>query len=626
MTHSARPLALFISYSHKDDDLRAKLDAHLSLLKRQDVFDVWHDRRIAAGREWAGEIDNALEDADVVLLLVSSDFLASDYCYDKEMVRALQRHDQGSARVVPVILRPCDWQSSQFGRLQALPRDGHPVVSYANVDTALTEVALALRALADEIRGGGATSRASNASAAALAPAIQPQLAVPTHLGERPKPTDRSNAPPSAAASKGSTHRPDTPQKRKLKIGAIKFWFVEIGPFELDWLLVSIVLVAGAAASAGITYWFILKPRLDEARDFMRRAEYANAAKTFESVPQWAKALPCVDAIAAQARFGSRLSSGEHIRTLTPELDALRTRYPDAPDVLVFEGLKSYRVDNNPKQALEQFTRAADSDKAHVEAHFLAAGRDIDLAYVALSQGDELQARLAAAEARRLIDRAVSQSPFAETLPRYANQIGELYELEGDFRRAYAGYAKLAPHSLSALQAAFVSWRLPEDRIALRNSLEATEVATGRAETGDLGDTEGWSFRISAIDIVDVHPKAEKLCLLAWAVEISKSLQSPSENENTTATPSGPTASPEPCGKGAVADRAREIVCVQVLTAQQAISPSDARQKVLENWRASRLRCGQELQPLPVLPQHAADAKRAALPRIWGDESELKPI
>ena len=98
-------------------------------LSDRTCFDVWHDRRIAPGQEWAGEIDDALEHADVVLLLVSADFLASDYCYDKEMTRALTRHEQGSARVVPVILRPCDWQSSPFGKLQALPLDGKPVTS-----------------------------------------------------------------------------------------------------------------------------------------------------------------------------------------------------------------------------------------------------------------------------------------------------------------------------------------------------------------------------------------------------------------------------------------------------------------------------------------------------------------
>jgi tetratricopeptide (TPR) repeat protein len=600
VNNTARPLALFISYSHKDDDLRAKLEAHLSLLKRQNVFDVWQDRRIGAGREWEGEIDSALERANVVLLLVSSDFLASDYCYDKEMMRALQRHEQGSARVVPVIFRPCDWQSSPFGKLQALPRDGQPVIGYPNVDTALTEVAVALRAIADEMRDGAAT--------------------------------------PPAIPGIVSTEQPATAQRAKLKIGAIKLWFLEIGPFEIGWppkmgptrLLALIVI--GAVALAGMSYRFLLKPHLDEARNLMRRAEYVSAASAIESMPEWSKALPLVAGIAAQARFGARLANGEHIRTLAPELDALRTQYPEAPDVLVFRGLKSFYVDNSPEQALEQFTQAANRDQAHVEAHFLAAGRNIDLAYASLGQGAETQARSAAAEARRLIERAVSHSPFAETLPRYANEIAELYELEGDSSGAYRDYAKLAPlQPLSALQAAFVSWRLPNATTALKLSLETTEVAVARVEKEpqEASDAEGWSFRVGATDLVDVRPKAEKICLLTWAIEISRSLQSTSDSavfgENASPPLGGLAASPEPCGKGAVAGRTRDIVCVQVLTAQRAISPSDPRQKVLENWRATRLHCGQELQPLPVLAPHGAEAKRTVLQRRWRYERELEP-
>src|SRR5262245_47878377 len=154
MTDRARPLTLFISYSHKDDVLREKLEAHLALLKRRGLFDVWHDRKIGAGREWVGKINDALERADVVLLLVSADFLASDYCQDKELARAMERHAQGTARVVPVILRACDWEGSAFGKLQALPRagrriDGHP----AGMAPALKQGAVALRRLPTERPG-----------------------------------------------------------------------------------------------------------------------------------------------------------------------------------------------------------------------------------------------------------------------------------------------------------------------------------------------------------------------------------------------------------------------------------------------------------------------------------------
>jgi hypothetical protein len=101
---TAAPVEIFISYSHKDDRLRERLEAHLSLLRRQGIISAWHDRRITAGREWAGAIDEHLNSAAVILLLASADFLASDYCYEKEMTRALERHSAGEAWVIPVIL------------------------------------------------------------------------------------------------------------------------------------------------------------------------------------------------------------------------------------------------------------------------------------------------------------------------------------------------------------------------------------------------------------------------------------------------------------------------------------------------------------------------------------------
>ena len=110
---------------------------------RQGLIETWHDRRIGAGTEWAGAIDRELEAADIVLLLVSADFLASDYIYDIELKRAMERHEAGTATVIPVILRPCLWQHGDFAKLQALPRDGEPVTSskWPSQDAALNNVA-----------------------------------------------------------------------------------------------------------------------------------------------------------------------------------------------------------------------------------------------------------------------------------------------------------------------------------------------------------------------------------------------------------------------------------------------------------------------------------------------------
>src|SRR5213080_3948433 len=105
-------VAVFFSYSHKDEDLRDQLETHLAMLKRQGVISAWHDRRLIAGSDIDTGITEELEGADIILLLVSPDFLASDYCYGVEMTRALERQAAGEARVIPVILRPCEWKQA----------------------------------------------------------------------------------------------------------------------------------------------------------------------------------------------------------------------------------------------------------------------------------------------------------------------------------------------------------------------------------------------------------------------------------------------------------------------------------------------------------------------------------
>ena len=142
---------LFFSYSHKDEVLRDELEIHLSMLKRQGLIETWHDRRIGAGKEFDKAISNNLEDADVILLLVSPYFLASDYCYDIEMKRALQKHVAGQTRVIPVILHPCDWHSAPFGKLVAMPRDGKPISKYPNQHDAFLEVVNAIKLAIKEI-------------------------------------------------------------------------------------------------------------------------------------------------------------------------------------------------------------------------------------------------------------------------------------------------------------------------------------------------------------------------------------------------------------------------------------------------------------------------------------------
>ncbi|QDT96282.1 FxSxx-COOH system tetratricopeptide repeat protein [Gimesia aquarii] len=141
------PKQLFYSYSHKDENLREELEEHLSLLRNQEIISEWHDRKIIAGEEWADEIDQNLKNADIILLLISSSFNDSDYCYKKEMKLALELHDSGQAVVIPVILRDCDWDSAPYGKLQALPKDGNAVTGsyWHSTDKAFKDVANGIR-------------------------------------------------------------------------------------------------------------------------------------------------------------------------------------------------------------------------------------------------------------------------------------------------------------------------------------------------------------------------------------------------------------------------------------------------------------------------------------------------
>ena len=148
---TTKPIELFYSYSHKDEKLREKLETHLALLKRQGVIAGWHDRKIGAGQEWANQVDKHLNSAQIILLLVSADFLASDYCYEVELKRALERHDAREARVIPVILRPCDWHLAPFGKLQALPRDGKPIANWSSRENAFLDVAQGIRNAAEAL-------------------------------------------------------------------------------------------------------------------------------------------------------------------------------------------------------------------------------------------------------------------------------------------------------------------------------------------------------------------------------------------------------------------------------------------------------------------------------------------
>ncbi len=147
------PLPLFYVYAHEDEALRDELDKHLSLLQRQGLLSTWSDRQIVPGTDWSKEIDARLDSAALILLLISSDFLASDYCYGIEMQRALARHKHGDAHVIPIMLRSVDWQDAPFAHLQGLPRDMKPITSWPNQDEAFLNIAGGIRWTIEHLQG-----------------------------------------------------------------------------------------------------------------------------------------------------------------------------------------------------------------------------------------------------------------------------------------------------------------------------------------------------------------------------------------------------------------------------------------------------------------------------------------
>lgn len=130
----------FISYSHRDEKYHSRLINHLAILTRIEILKIWSDYKIVSGEEWDKEISSKLSEAQVILLLVSADFNASNFCYLREMAEALERHEKNEAKVIPIIIRPCHWTHAPYAKLKALPKDGKPVSKWINRDEAFTNI------------------------------------------------------------------------------------------------------------------------------------------------------------------------------------------------------------------------------------------------------------------------------------------------------------------------------------------------------------------------------------------------------------------------------------------------------------------------------------------------------
>lgn len=144
---------VFCSYSHEDKDYQDSLAKHLAALRRVGVIELWYDKEIRAGDKWSDEISESLEKADIILLLVSANFISSDYCFTIELKRAIELHESRQATAIPIIIKPCDWHIiTSLAELQALPEKGRPVSSWSQQDEAWTDVSKGIRNTIEKLK------------------------------------------------------------------------------------------------------------------------------------------------------------------------------------------------------------------------------------------------------------------------------------------------------------------------------------------------------------------------------------------------------------------------------------------------------------------------------------------
>ena len=314
---------VFISYAHADEPLRKQLRTHLSALEREGLVHAWDDRQILGGENWAAEIDSKLEQADVVLLLVSADFIESDYCVGKEMKRALERNadPQDRAIVIPVILKRCDWETMRFAKLQALPAGARPLVDWKTEDDYYTAVAKGLRRRISKLRAPGE----------GLLQFVARRLRDP-------------------------------------------LWW------QRPAVWATAVLVVAAAAGAGSLWWraaVLADAEVASAVQALRSGRSSGAERALEPICHRLVSRDACFAL-AKARLGAELERPDELKLedFAARVEALKAKAPDDPDLLLIGAelaLRESRTDRHP-QALLEIQRAIElAGGRYPEAHFYLA-------------------------------------------------------------------------------------------------------------------------------------------------------------------------------------------------------------------------------------------------------------
>lgn len=469
------PLKVFISYSHRDDSWREQLGAQLSLLCREGILELWSDRRLMAGDNWAHEISNALFEARIVLLLVSPDFFASDYCFGQEMRVALERHQRGDTRVVPILLRPCDWTTAPFAHCQAFPRDNLPVsIHPAGVDAALCEVALELRRLANQLRPDPLATQAG-AGAKAVEPAETGRG--PTVSGEA-----------TAVLPDGALSRRGLPWRLLLPLAAL------------------------AIGGAALALQGLSQLQAQEGLAMVRLGAYPRAAAAFRNAGLLFPLQPLARCGGAAAAVGERISrEGAADPALPAAIAALPDSGPCGGQRQLFEGdlaMERHLLNRDPADwsaARAAYWRALDRDDRLAEA-------EQRLGSMADASGDRRTAQQHYERALKLAQR------YSALAGPYRNGLAKVL-LQGDGaqrQRALALFDGDRGNPASDVEAAMQRWGESSDGGSLGLALERLPAAPPSALRGD-GLGQPWGFRLGNGDLVLMQLRADQRCLLAQA-------------------------------------------------------------------------------------------------------------
>ena len=189
-------VGIFVSYSHLDTPAMERLRTHLAALMRDGVS-VWFDGDLDAGDQLSTGIARALRQADIFVALLSPDYLASNYCWNIEYRRAMNRRARGSMRVVAAVVRPCDWKSTRAAGFKLLPRDGRPVTRWRSADEAFLNIAEGIKGVVRTVRKDMTQDRSASSKVAGTRVAV----------AKLPMPKKRTPGPPGTVPTSASAPR-----------------------------------------------------------------------------------------------------------------------------------------------------------------------------------------------------------------------------------------------------------------------------------------------------------------------------------------------------------------------------------------------------------------------------------